>query len=72
MTHHYIAIGNALSCVTVDDHNRCAELPPGLSRWLWRPWPDLLRHLERYGEVQHGEMTEDCLTRLSQPHGRNT
>ena len=69
MTHHWLAYGNNLMCIGVDSHNRCAEVPPGIEEWQWRPFRDLVRYLECMGSVQHGELSGDDL--LSWTGGRN-
>ena len=62
MTHHWLAYGNALACVTVDEHKRISEVPPCLAKWTGYPLLALRKHLERMGSVQHGELSgEDLL-----------
>ena len=63
MTHHFIAIGNALSCVTVDAHNRVTETPPHLLDWIGYPWLALRQHIERLGGT-YGEIDGDDLLAL--------
>lgn len=62
MKNLWLSHGTSLSCVTVDDHNRCAEVPPSLSAWLHRPWSHLLAWAERQGGASWGELQGDCLT----------
>ena len=60
MIYYFIGLGNALSCVTVDDHNRVTETPPHLLDWIGYPWLALRQHVERLGGT-YGELDGDDL-----------
>ena len=58
----WISYGECLSCVTVDEHNRCAEVPPALAEWQWKPWEHLVAWAKLQGVASWGELDGDCLT----------
>ena len=60
MTPYWLSLGNALSCVTVDSHNRVTETPPHLEPWIGMPWLALRQHVERLGGT-YGELDGDDL-----------